>query len=155
MCLRSKTPAPVCTVGSWSGNDEYGGGRAQPPKSTIRPPRATCSAWRAVRSVAAKLALAQQVGDLFGLDVEQQLLVVPAAGVDDDGADVLGPLRRPLQPLSDLRHGRSPVQLAGEEELDPVVIRGRLEQQPLLAHRGLLGAEGILHCERRLRSPVA
>ena len=104
-----------------------------------------------MRSVAAKLALAQQVGDLFGLDVEQELLVVAAASIHDDRADVLGSLRRPLQPLTDLRSRRNPVQLAGEEELDPVIVGGGVDKQPLLANRLLLDEQGVLHGEGGLR----
>src|ERR1700694_327889 len=147
MWLRSNTPATFRTARCSSRSEEYCWGSSQPPKSTIRPPSATCSAYSAVRSVAAKLALAQQVGDLFGLDVEEQLLVVAAAGIHHDRADVLGSLRCPLQPLPDLRCGRRPVQLTRELELDPVVIGGGLDQQPLLPHRLFLGQEGVLHGE--------
>src|SRR6202165_1998746 len=150
MWLAPHPPAPFGTARFPSRIGESCWGSSQPPKSTIRPPSATCSAYSAVRSVAAKLALAQQVGDLFGLDVEQQLLVVAAAGIHDDRADVLGSLRCPLQPLADLSHGRGSVQLTREHELDPVVVSGRLDEQPFLAHRLLLGQEGVLHGEGAL-----
>jgi len=47
------------------------------------------------------------------------------------------------------------VQLAGEQELDAVVIGGGLDQQPFLADRPLLGQQGVLHGEGGLRRDEA
>src|SRR5262245_48386941 len=111
MCDTSKSPATLRTARCSSRIDVYCCGISQPPKSTMRPPRATCRSYSGVRFVVWLLAVDGVVDfELVGVDEREELLVVPASRVGHDLGDVTCPLDRPLELLRDLRLRRRPLQ---------------------------------------------
>jgi len=103
-----------------------------------------------VRSVGAKFIPAEQFAELLGLDVLRDLLVVPPAGLLDQGPDMFGALSRPLQLGPYLGDRRRSAKLGGQGHLHPVVIGQGLDQELLLANRLSLRHERVLHRERHL-----
>src|SRR5207302_1029087 len=125
-------PAPVRTASCSSLTLVYCCGISQPAKSTMRAPAATCRGWRGVRlpAIRAVLILPERVHvDVLDLEVLEDLLVVPAAGVGHHSADLLGALERPLQLGGQLQLGGRPAEVAVGCELGlDVVVRGLEEQ---------------------------
>src|SRR5439155_18513970 len=92
ICDTSKRPATLRTARCSSRIEVYCCGISQPPKSTMRPPRATCRSYSGV----CESALAVKCVEIFecfridgvGFDEGQQLFVVAAARVGYDLVDV-------------------------------------------------------------------
>src|ERR1700737_2287799 len=110
MCEMSKSPATFRTAKCSSRIDVYCCGSSQPPKSTMRPPRAT---WRSYSGVLARLAvkfgaLVFVVVQVDGLRVDEgeQLFVVPTPGVGNHTGNVERPIEGPLELLSEFGSGR-------------------------------------------------
>src|SRR4029077_6847802 len=148
MCDTSNRPAALRTAKCSSRIELYCWGISQPPKSTIRPPRETRREDRGVR-FSALFAVNRVVEvDRVGIDELEQLLVMAAARVGHDLGHVEGALDRPFEPLGDFGCGRSPMQLAGQEQLDPLIVTGRRDQELGVADgRGLRG-DGVVHVLR-------
>src|SRR5207245_3181991 len=149
MCEMSNRPATFRTAICSPRIDVYCWGSSQPPKSTMRPPRAT---WRSYRGVLARLAvkfgaLVVVVVQVDGLRVDEgeQFFVVPAPGVSDHTSDVERPLERPLKLFSEFGGGRFAVQQPARNQLGSLIVRGGGHEQLRFADGSSVGCDGGVH----------
>src|SRR5216683_2672678 len=150
MCDTSNSPATLRTAKCSSRMDVYCCGMSHPPKSTMRPPSATCRSYSGVRR--GSLAVKRVVDvDGVGVDELQELLVVAAPRIGHDLRDVARPVNCPLELLRDLRRGRLVTQVAAKQHLGPFVVVGRGDQELGVTHRGRFGGDRGLHL---LANPV-
>src|SRR5205814_1275299 len=105
-------------------------GISQPPKSTIRPPRATCLSYRGVRFVSLLAVDGVVEVDRVRIDERQELLVVASSGVGDDLGHVSSAVHRPLQLFRELVLCRCPVQLTMQQQLRSLVVFGAASTRP-------------------------
>src|SRR5436190_15816116 len=136
-------PAPVRTAICSDLTELYCWGISQPAKSTIRPPAARCRPWSGVLGTVVPRPLrGRRVGRV---QVVEELLVVPPAGVVDQPADLLGSLPGPLQLLGQLGGGRLATQLPAQADLRPLVVLGRSNQPLAVADGRLLVGQRPVH----------
>src|SRR6266516_2136241 len=118
----SNSPATWRTAKCSSRIEVYCCGISQPPKSTIRPPRATCLSYRGVRFVSLLAVDGVVEVDRVRIDERQQFLVVASSGVGDALGHVFRAVHRPLQLFRELVLCRCPVQLTMQQQLRSLVV---------------------------------
>src|SRR5665213_1444008 len=154
MCEMSNSPATFRTAKCSSRIEVYCCGSSQPPKSTMRPPRAT---WRSYRGVRwgwlpvkfSGLAVIVEV-DLGGVDEDEHLRVIPTPGFGHHFGDVTRSIDCPFELFGQLCLRGRAFELMAHQDVGVLVVRSRGHQQLRVADGCSLGRDPGIHLRTNL-----
>src|ERR1700674_3204121 len=146
----SKRPATFRTARCSSRIDVYCCGSSHPPKSTMRPPRATWRSYRGVRLAALTVKLSGLVFvdvefDCLGIDEGEQLFVMPAPRVGDNLGHVARAVDGPFELLGQLIDRRLAMQLPAQGHVGLFVVGRSGDEKLCIANGRCLPCDRSVH----------